>query len=81
MSDLSDAAYSAEWMQGLEYSLWDAILHGPQKYGRLSITAEHISALRHLSEACSGWIYFDDAKGETWISLLEWEVKYNAWRL
>ena len=38
MSELSERAYCAGWMEGLEYTLWKAVLEGRLKYGRLQIT-------------------------------------------
>ena len=73
MSELSENAYSAGWMIGLEFALWDAIVKGPSKYGQLRITNEHISRLKKLSEDCKGWIRFDGINEETYISLSEWE--------
>jgi len=77
MSDLSEEACCAGWMEGLEYALWKAVIEGPQEYGRLSITNEHIQDLKDLSKACSGWIYFDDKTEESWIALDKWEMLYK----
>jgi len=76
MSALSEIAYSAGWMQGLEFALWRAIKEGPRRYGRLDITAEHISRLRVLSDACGGWIVFDDKTEETFIDHAAWQKIY-----
>jgi hypothetical protein len=59
-------------MLGLEYVLWNAVNDGPRKYGRLEIAVEHIAKLKELSDACGGWIMFDDEKGETFVPLDEW---------
>ena len=78
MSDLSEEAYSASWMLGLEYILWGAIIDGPRKYGRLDITVEHIAKLKNLSDACGGWVTFDDEKGETFVPLDKWLRTYES---
>jgi hypothetical protein len=78
MSDLSEQAWFAGWMKDLEYDLWRAMVFGPKTYGRLEISSEQISKLRELSEACGGWIIFDDAAGETWLPLAEWRERYAA---
>jgi hypothetical protein len=52
--------------------LWSAIIDGPRKYGFLEITDEHIAKLKGLSDACGGWIIFDDEKAETFVPLDEW---------
>lgn len=73
MSELSEAAWYARWMQDVEYELWDAVEHGPRRYGRLDISPEHIARLRALSAACSGWIRFDDVAGaEVYVPLDTW---------
>jgi len=76
---LSEQAYYAGWMDGLEYVLWRAVVNGPMEYGRLSINGDHINELRRLSEACSGWIIFDAEKEETWISIAHWTTKYSQY--
>jgi hypothetical protein len=63
-------------MEGLEFALWRAVAEGPRCYGRLDITAEHISKLRALSDACEGWIVFDNTTEETFIGLDEWRRFY-----
>ncbi|HSE20785.1 MAG TPA: hypothetical protein VLB68_03980 [Pyrinomonadaceae bacterium] len=78
MSELSEQAYYAGWMQGLEYALWNAVLKGRVKYGRLQITRAHTSKLRELSDQCGGWIVWDDYLGETFMPLDQWQKKYDA---
>ncbi len=80
MSELSEEAYCAGWMTGLEYALWNAVINGPRDYGRLPITDAHISKLKELSNRCGGWIVFDDETEETFIPLQEWQQKYEAAR-
>jgi len=72
MSDLSEKAYSAGWMDRLEFELWAAVTSGPCKYGRLLLTAAHIQKLSELSQSCGGWIRFDDEQEESFIPLDEW---------
>lgn len=76
MSELSEAAYSAGWMTGLEFVLWRAVTEGPRRYGYLDITADHISKLQTLADACGGWIVFGDTTEETFIGLDEWRRIY-----
>ena len=78
MSDLSEQANSAGWMEGLEYVLWNAVLNGPQNYGRLDIEESHINKLRTLSNEIDGWIYFDDDSEETYIALDNWLALYSG---
>lgn len=72
MSSLSERAHSAGWMQGLEFSLWRAVSHGPFKYGRLELGPEQVQRLRELSERCCGWIFFHEQQEESFASLSEW---------
>ncbi len=78
MSMLSEEAYSAGWMKGLEHALWDAVISGPRKYGRISIQRKHINELRNRSAACGGWIIFDDNSEETWLPMDEWKNRYDS---
>ena len=49
MSDLSEEAWCAGRMEGLEFELWAALVGGPREYGRLQLTTSHIERLRELS--------------------------------
>ena len=80
MSDLSEEAYCAAWMDGLEFALWEALTGELQEYGRLPITQEHRDKLGELSNACGGWIVYDDRTGETWVSTDEWRTRFSAGR-
>jgi len=33
MATLSEEAWAAGWMQGLEFARWDAVERGPRRYG------------------------------------------------
>lgn len=77
MSELSERAYCAGWMDGLEYALWTAVLKGRLKYGRLQITRAHATKLKELSERCGGWIVWDDTSGETFLPLDRWQKMYE----
>jgi UV DNA damage repair endonuclease len=79
MSSLSEAAYHAAWMEGLELALWKAIVSGPYKYGRLQLTSEHIERLQMLSNQCEGWVRFENDNEETFVTLEDWrEYAANA---
>ena len=77
MSDLSEEAYCAGWMDGLEFALWNAVINGPREYGWLQITAEQIAQLKCLAQDCGGWIAFDNKTGETFIPMAEWERRFD----
>jgi hypothetical protein len=79
MSELSEEAYCAGWMMGLEYALWDAVLRHSNEYGGLTLHDAERSRLRGLAEGCGGWIIFDDATEETWIPMAKWEKLFGEW--
>ena len=54
MSSMSEQAWSAGWMQGLEYELWKAVQSPAYKVGRLQLGSTQCDRLRKLSEACGG---------------------------
>jgi len=72
MSALSELAFCAGWMEGLEFSLWKALTDGPCRFGQIDLTHEQLSRLRELSEECNGWIYFDNKQEESFASLADW---------
>jgi len=78
MSDLSEEAYAAGWMAGLEFELWEALEGKIKVYGRLKINEEILRKLRRLSDEANGWIYFDDIEEEKYVSFDEWkEIRKN----
>ncbi|MEI6948044.1 hypothetical protein V9K67_12675 [Paraflavisolibacter sp. H34] len=77
MGDISERCYYAGWMQGLEYVLWDALLHGQRQYGHGTISQKEIKALEIFSNAANAWIVFDGEKEETAIDLQEWKKKFR----
>jgi len=80
MSDLSEEAYCAGWMDGLEYALWDVLVCNRTEYGRLSVTVEHRTKLKELADSCGGWIVFDDVTEQTWVSRVAWDARFAAWK-
>lgn len=69
MSGISEDAYAAGWMSGLEYDLWDAREHGPRSYGMIWISSYQCKALYQLSELAGGW---ETAQG--FVPMAEWLV-------
>jgi len=78
MSDLSEEAYCAGWMQNLEYALWQVVLGERHDYGRLEFMTEHVDSLQQLSHECAGWIVYDDKRGEMWVPRKDWEERFAA---
>lgn len=77
MSDISERCFSAGWMENLEFSLWNAVLDGPGRYGHGMINRENIDYLKDQSTVCNCWIVFDEITEETAIDLTLWREKYN----
>ncbi len=72
MSELSEEAYSAGWMIGIEFELWVGVASRPFRDGRLELTATHIQKLSELSQCCGGWIVFDVEREEIFVPMDEW---------
>ena len=75
-SELSELAFCAGWMDGLEFALWEAMQGRRDNYGRLVFTPHHRNELRTLSERVGGWIVFDDHTEESFLPLKEWKEVY-----
>ncbi len=80
MSDLSEEAYCAGWMSGLEYALWEAVLGRKGAFGRVLFGPEKVGRLKDLAQGCGGWIIFDETSGETWLPMSEWEQRFAEWK-
>lgn len=78
MSDVSETAYCAGWMDDTEYQVW-RLLHGGSRWGMLDAEdlAEELDAVRKALEAAGCWIVWGD-DGEEPIPLDEWEKRYAA---
>ncbi|HEX8426538.1 hypothetical protein [Hymenobacter sp.] len=69
MSQISEEAWAAGWMEGLEYALWHIVLNGPARYGWEFISESTIKQLKQLSQQTGEWIIYDDVTKETAITL------------
>lgn len=72
MSQISEEAFCAGWMSGLEHSLWEIIHSDRRSYGQTVLTEQQVSRLRSLSERCGGWIRYDFEKGEVFVPRDVW---------
>ncbi len=73
MSYLSEDAFCASWMDGLEFELWKAMNNEINEYGTLKFNDEIIEKLKKLSSKAKVWIVFDDSREELY---LPWELWY-----
>lgn len=72
MSAISEEAYAAAWIEGLEFELWRAVQDNPFPYGRLQLTNTHTKRLKELSQNCGGWIRFDEKTEEQFVPFSVW---------
>jgi len=81
MSGLSEEHYCAGWLHGLEFMLWDACqTDEPCMFGWSVVDVAEVAELRRLSKKSGGWWRFDDEHGETFVTMDEWQVRYEAHR-
>jgi len=73
MRGISEEAWCAGWMMGLEFDLW-AVREGRQDaYGQIgAITERQARLLRDLSDEADGWWRWGDTDGPTFVRLEEW---------
>lgn len=80
MSEISEKAFCAGWMDGLEYRLWEVVKGGRRKYGQIVLSDDQIARLRNLSDSLGGWICFnDESEVEEFVESERWEMLYQAW--
>ncbi|HPG60519.1 MAG TPA: hypothetical protein PK586_00825 [Casimicrobium sp.] len=72
MSSISEDAYAAAWIEGLEFELWRAVQEIPFRYGRLQLTSVHAKRLKEMSQNGGGWIRFDEKTEEQFVPLSAW---------
>ena len=80
MSDISENAWRAGWMMGLEYELWQELTSATNSSVPPLATQEQLERLSQLSKACGGWITFDQEREELFVVLAEWVTCYDKWR-
>ena len=78
MSEISEDAYCAGWLIDLEYDLWQILIDGQGEFGMMGLSEPEIQQLRELSDACGGWIVYDDDRGETFVPLAQWLTMFAA---
>jgi len=78
MSEISEEAWCADWMDDLEYVLWYAVIHGPANYGRKFIDEQIVLQLKQLSEEAGSWIIFNDDTWETAVFLPVWQEMFQT---
>ena len=80
MSEISERAFCAGWMDGLEYRLWEIVHGGPRKYGQILLTDDQVNSLRSLSNKLRGWVQFnDESEVEEFVESDRWKNLYEEW--
>ena len=72
MTGISQEAWCAGWMTGLENELWRAATGLPGPYGRGVVTQRQADLLRLLSDEADGWWVYDADRGPTFLPIDEW---------
>ena len=80
MSDVSERAYCAGWMQDTEYEVW-RLLHdgGGWGWAEAEYLAPEVEAVRAAFERAGCWIVWDDEHEEQPVTLEKWQPMYEAW--
>lgn len=79
MSEISEQAFCAGWMEGLEHFLWEIVNGGPRKYGRIVVSDPQIARLRALSDRVRGWVWFNGEAEEELVDLERWQRLHAQW--
>lgn len=84
MSELSEEVYLADWLNRMEYVLWTEVLNYRQHCPD-SIVCDRAKScpfwkLITLSDACGGWIVWDDHEGPVWMPMAEWVMRYEEYQ-
>ena len=73
MRDLSEEHWCAQWLMGLEFSLWEIAQGGSRDFGMGEVSDIDVAALRELHERAGGWWRWVDGTGEVFVATAAWE--------
>ena len=84
ISDISEALYSAAWVSGIEFALWDAMQDERSSkgmaFGLGFIKAEQFVELKRLSDLCEGWVIWDISPEKQHVPMEQWEHLFFEWK-
>ena len=60
MIELSRNFYSAEWISGLEFDVWDMAFENKKLFGSIEVTDRMAKLFRDLATLSDGWWVFED---------------------
>ena len=79
MSEFSESAMCAGWVEGTEWTLWQVSLVKFNSWGNHAFSQEEVEELVSLSERCNGWwIWWD---GERFVTKQQWQQIVVAWEI
>ena len=73
MCELSEIAFTAGWVDNLEFGLYKIMNEESERFGRLESSPQIVDRLKVLSSKAGGWIVFDEAKEETFVNWEKWK--------
>lgn len=86
MSDISEYAYRASWMEGTEYRLWAFMTDTGDDgdWGQQILTVDMRLELIRLSDKIDGWLHWVSAveradSGPRFITTEDWQRVYETW--
>ncbi|MGW7253591.1 hypothetical protein [Streptomyces sp. NPDC054834] len=81
MSEVSESAYCAGWMDGCEYDVW-RLLHEGGDWGMADAEqlAPLLTEVRTARDRAGCWIAWGDDDPDQWaVPLAEWLPRYETW--
>src|SRR5947209_17740980 len=76
IADVSEYQYAAGWMDGIEYTLWDAVQNGGSGYygwGQGGEDVDLVPVLRELSTLIDGWVTYHG-----YVPMADWPERLAA---
>lgn len=78
ISELSEEAICAGWMENIEYALWERVLNGTGNYYALEVTEDIIAKLRDYSDRAGGWWSWE-GREPVFLSAEDWGKLYEKY--
>ncbi len=73
MSAISEDFYCAQWLDRLEFSLWNIMISDSRKFGFGEVDSCKLNELRSLHDKCGGWWMWSDFSQTTiFVTTNEW---------
>lgn len=73
MEHWSETCYSADWVIGTEYALWNVATGKTNDWGRYKFSTTEAIALRSSAERAGGWWMWDEGIGDTvFVPMKDW---------